>query len=124
MMREWEEGGYDAIITLASPMPAISPDVVSSVITGACYTAVYNLTGSPAGILPVTRVTAQDDAAMDSYPLDYPEGFDYCNKIARDSSRGAVGCPLGVQVVGRHFQEEMVIHVMEIIENIVKYTQI
>ena len=49
MMREWEEKGFDAIITLASPMPAISPEVVSSVITGACYTAVYNLTGCPAG---------------------------------------------------------------------------
>ena len=49
MMREWEKKGFDAIITLASPMPAISPDVVSSVITGACYTAVYNLTGCPAG---------------------------------------------------------------------------
>ena len=49
MMREWEEKGFDAIITVASPMPAISPEVVSSVITGACYTAVYNLTGCPAG---------------------------------------------------------------------------
>ena len=49
MMREWEEKEFDAIITIASPMPAISPDLVSSVITGACYTAVYNLTGCPAG---------------------------------------------------------------------------
>ena len=49
MMREWEEKQFDAIITLASPLPAISPEVVSSLISGACYTAVYNLTGCPAG---------------------------------------------------------------------------
>ena len=72
------------------------------------------------GILPVTKVTAEDDAALDSYPLNYPLGYDYCNRIARDASRGAVGCPLGIQVVGRHFQEEMVVHVMEIIEHLMK----
>ena len=49
MMREWETEGFDAILTLASPMPAIPPAVVSSLISGACYTAVYNLTGCPAG---------------------------------------------------------------------------
>ena len=55
MMREWEEKGFDAIITIASPMPAISPEVVSSVITGACYTAVYNLTGCPAGDILIQK---------------------------------------------------------------------
>ena len=72
------------------------------------------------GILPVTKVTAEDDAALDSYPLNYPVGYDFCNRIARDASCGAVGCPLGIQVVGRHYQEEMVVHVMEIIENLIK----
>ena len=43
---------------------------------------------------------------------------DLINKIARDATQGAVGCPVGVQVVGRHFQEEMVLHVMEVIETL------
>ena len=62
-------------------------------------------------------VTAEDDAGLDSHSLNYPLGYDYCNRLARDASRGAVGCPLGIQVVGRHYQEEMVVHVMEIIKN-------
>ena len=41
------------------------------------------------------------------------------HKIARDATRGAVGCPVGVQVVGRHYQEEVVLHVMEVIEGLV-----
>ena len=73
--------------------------------------------------MPVTKVTEEDDAKLDSFPLDYPMGYDTCNKIAREASRGAAGCPLGIQVVGRHYQEEMVLHVMEIIESLVKYNK-
>lgn len=71
--------------------------------------------------MPVTKVNEEDEAKLDSFPLDYPIGYDSCNKVAREASRGALGCPLGVQVVGRHYQEEMVLHVMETIEKLVKY---
>ena len=80
------------------------------------YTAVYNLIGCPAGILPVTRERAEDQEALET---DYPD-TDANFRLAREASRGAEGCPLGVQVIGRHFQEEMVLHVMRTIENLVR----
>ena len=131
MMKEWEEKEFDAVITSPFPVPAVPHHYASSLgagetagevtensvsCAGGCYTAVYNLTGCPAGVLPVTKVNLLDEAAL----KDYPAHKDLINKIARDATRGAVGCPVGVQVVGRHFQEEMVLHVMEVIETLVK----
>ena len=80
------------------------------------YTAVYNLIGCPAGILPVTRESAEDQAALEA---DYPD-TDANYRLARQAGRGATGCPLGVQVIGRHYQEEMVLHVMRTIERLVQ----
>ena len=130
MMREWEERQFDALITSPFPVPAVPHKYASSlgagqspfqtsksqlVTEGGCNTAVYNLTGCPAGVLPVTRVNSLDEASL----ADYPVHQDLIHKIARDATVGAIGCPVGVQVVGRHFQEEMVLHVMGEIESLV-----
>ena len=94
-------------------------------------------------MVPVTKVGPEDEARLEDYPVQ----ADLINKIARDAARGAVGCPVGVQVgpitltphhtashhiyihinicffkvVGKHYQEEMVLHVMELIERLVSY---
>ena len=85
-------------------------------VTASSYTAVYNLIGCPAGILPVTRESPGDQAALEA---EYPD-TDANFRLAREAARGGAGLPLGVQVIGRHFQEEMVLHVMKTIENLVK----
>ena len=61
----------------------------------ASYTAVYNLVGCPAGILPVTTETAEDQAKLAAYTT-----ADTQHRVAREASTGARGCPLGVQVRG------------------------
>ena len=38
----------------------------------------------------------------------------------RNATMGAEGCPIGVQVVGRHYQEELVIHAMAEVERLVR----
>ena len=88
-------------------------------------------------MLPVTQVRPEDEAALEDYPVQ----SDLINKIARDAAKGAVGCPVGVQVgnilksyhkrfwfflfqvVGKHYQEEMVLHVMELIERLLSNKQ-
>ena len=89
---------------------------VSLSMSASSYTAVYNLIGCPAGILPVTRESDEDQAALEA---DYPH-TDANFRLAREAARGATGLPLGVQVIGRHYQEEMVLHVMRTIENLVQ----
>ena len=50
----------------------------------------------------------------------YPKG-DYLFKLVQDSCRHAAGMPLSVQVVGRPFQEELVLHAMKEVEKMSNY---
>ena len=53
------------------------------------------MVGCPAGILPVTTETAEDQAELGAYTA-----ADTQHRVAREASTGARGCPLGVQVNG------------------------
>jgi len=116
LMAAWESKGFDVIICPAFSIPACPPWYCSRLLPAASYTSVYNLVGCPAGILPVTKENAADQAGL----VDYPISTDLCHRLARNATIGAEGCPIGVQVVGRHFQEEMVLHAMGLIEELVK----
>ena len=50
----------------------------------------------------------------------YPVKEDLFYKWVADATKGAEGLPIGVQVVGRRFQEELVLHVMKEIETLAK----
>ena len=83
------------------------------------YTAIYNLMGNPAGVLPVTKETVADQVELDNYPVS----GDLCHRLAASATRGGEGLPLGIQVVGRHWQEEMVLGVMGHIQELLKEGQ-
>jgi len=112
----WEKSGLDVLLCPAFAMPAAPNALCSRLLPAASYTCVYNLVGCPAGIVPVTRETAEDQAGLANYPV----GSDFLHRVARNATIGAEGCPIGVQVVGRHYQEEMVIHAMKEVERLVK----
>ena len=65
----------------------------------------------------MSRESSGDQAALEAH---YPAHTDNTFRLAREASRGAEGCPLGIQVIGRHYQEEMVLHVMKVIEDLVQ----
>jgi len=115
-MKTWEDNSFDVLICPAFSIPACEPKYCSRILPAASYTGVYNIVGCPAGILPVTRETGIDQAGLD----DYPVREDILHRVAKTATIGAEGCPIGVQVVGRHFQEEMVLHAMGVIESLVQ----
>ena len=47
----------------------------------------------------------------------YPNSGDYLFSLVHESCKEASGLPLNIQVIGRHFQEELVLHVMKEIES-------
>ena len=56
---------------------------------------------------------------MQSYP-GYRQDV-LCGLIKDGGSSGTVGLPLNVQVVGRPWQEELVLHVMETLEELAEF---
>ena len=51
----------------------------------------------------------------------YPNSGDYVFKLVQESCKGASGLPLNVQVIGRPFQEELVLYGMKEVEKISDY---
>ena len=71
--------------------------------------------GCPVGAVTVTKQT-EDDDNLDAETVKK----DLMNKKTAEVVKDANGCPVGIQVVGRHFQEEMVLGVMKLIEDLNK----
>merc|ERR1712228_247946 len=113
-MQEWTHRQFDVVICPGFAFPATHPKYPARLLPATSYTAVFNTIGNPVGVVPVTRESTEDQIALESYP----KNEDLLHRLAYNTTKGATGCPIGVQVVGRHFQEELVIHVMETIENL------
>ena len=54
----------------------------------------------------------------------YPNSGDYVFKLVQESCKGASGLPLNLQVIGRPFQEEVVLHAMKELEEGSKCTHL
>ncbi|XP_059151837.1 vitamin D3 hydroxylase-associated protein-like [Physella acuta] len=74
------------------------------------YTSLYNVVNYPAGTLPVTKVTASDVAKTMSSTFYKPETN--IEKLIQEDSDGTEGLPVGIQIVARPYQEEVVLRVM------------
>jgi len=84
----------------------------------ATYMLMQNLLDQPAGVLPVTTVTKEE--AQEAYTDGYRDH--YTTEIDEDI-KGSEGMPLGVQVVGRRWEDEKVLGIMQLLERQLKYKQ-
>jgi len=114
---EWDKQNFDIVICPGFPFPAPKPTHAARMISATSYTGVYNSIGCPVGIVPVTKETLEDQEKLTEYPVR----GDIIHRLARHTTTGATGMPIGIQVIGRHFQEELVLHAMETIEDLVNY---
>jgi fatty acid amide hydrolase len=73
------------------------------------YTAAYSLLGMPAGVISFSRV-------RDGEVSDRPRSFDLAERAARQAEQGTAGLPVGVQVVARHWREDVALAVMSALE--------
>jgi fatty acid amide hydrolase len=99
----------DAIVCPPHALPALTHGAAYFLATAASYSMLYNLLGMPAGVVPWTRVRHGEDEASDS-PRDLVD------KTARAVQRNSVGLPIGVQVVARHWREDVALAVMAALE--------
>ncbi|MHA2247355.1 MAG: amidase [Candidatus Hodarchaeales archaeon] len=75
------------------------------------YSILYNLLGMPAGVVSVTRV--KDGEEVD---IARKMSKDRAVRTAWEVEKDSVGLPVGVQVVGWHWREDVVLKVMEVLE--------
>ena len=78
------------------------------------YSNMWNLTGFPAGILPVCDVLEKEQQFKDSYN-------DSWTKVLNEDAQGSQGLPVTIQVIGYAFEDENVLGVMKVIEEKAKY---
>ena len=104
-----EGGPVDVILCPACAVPAYTHGASRDLILGGGYTAVYNVLGYPAGIVPLTRVRPGEES-------DRPVSRDIVEQAARKVELGSAGLPVGVQVVARPWREHVALAAMQAIE--------
>ena len=103
-----DTAGIDAILCPAFATPAL-PHGMSKNFTLASSTAItWNAAQFPAGVVPVSRVRADETAR--------PRSMDGVERHAAKVDAASRGLPLSVQVVGRPWREPLVLAVMAAIE--------
>jgi fatty acid amide hydrolase len=102
-------GGHDVIVCPATPLPAFRHGATEELVVPGTYTSLFNVLGWPAGVVPVTRVRADEES-------DRPASRDPMDRAARETERGSAGLPIGVQVAARPWREDLVLATMAAIE--------
>ena len=78
----------------------------NDIVLGIGYTFIFNLLGMPAGVVPITHVKAGEESERPS------SKDDFVKELIR-AEQGSAGLPVGVQIVGPHWREDLVLAVMQ-----------
>ncbi len=101
--------GVDAILLPACPLPAVRHGATKQLATLGAYTILWNALGYPAGVVPWTKVRADEAQGRG-------RSIDAVVATARKSELGSVGLPIGVQLVAPHGQDHRVLALMTTVE--------
>jgi len=112
IFRAWNDAGLDAVVCPPHATPALPHDSCRDFTLGGAFSMRYNFLNFPAGVVPVTRVRGGEEERTD------PDGR--LQKRAAEVDRGSQGLPVGVQVAGRPWREDVVLAVMKAVEDRVK----
>ncbi|KAM8930433.1 vitamin D3 hydroxylase-associated protein-like [Pelodytes ibericus] len=111
---KWKEQGLDAILCpILGPALTIGyPGKLSSAVS---TTILYNLVDFPAGVVPVTLVTREDEEELKHYTGHYK---DFWDKLLKKAVSDSVGLPVAVQCVALPWQEEQCLRMMKEVETV------
>ena len=86
-------------------IPGRSEDLIHAL----SYSSTYNLLGMPAGAVAATRIRPGEES-------DRPNSRDLVERAAKQTETGSAGLPVGVQVVAKHWREDVVLGLMGLLE--------
>lgn len=112
---QWKALNLDVMLC---PMlgPALSIGYPGKLSVAVSYTMLYNILDFPAGVVPVTMVTDEDEEELKSY-----QGYfrDWWDRTLAKAFRGSVGLPVAVQCVALPWQEELCLRFMKEVETLI-----
>ena len=102
-------GPIDLVLCPAYAVPAVRHGATLWMPVPGVYATLANVSGFPAGIVPVTRVRAGEES-------DRPPTRDLVERVACESERGSAGLPIAVQVIARPWRDHVALAAMMKIE--------
>lgn len=115
----WRKHNIDVLLC-PSLGPAYNFLYCGKISTVISYTMIYNLLSFPAGVVPVSRVTVEDEEELRNFKGIYDDQWD---KLFKEAVTGGVGLPVGVQCVALPWQEELCLRFMKEVEQVVKQSK-
>ena len=106
-------GPIDLILCPAYALPPIRHGATEMMPMPGAYIPLANVTGFPAGVVPVTRVRANEES-------DRAPSRDLIDRVARETERGSAGLPIAVQVIARPWREHLALAAMAQIEAVAR----
>ncbi|KAL7396942.1 hypothetical protein ABVT39_014068 [Epinephelus coioides] len=84
------------------------------------YTGFYNLLNFPAGVVPVSTVTAEDEEELKHYKGNFQDLWD---RDFKKAVTGGEGLPIAVQCVALPWRDELCLRFMREVEQVVKQSK-
>lgn len=115
----WTDLGIDVLLTPAAHVPAVPVEEVAAWHLGPVgyHLRLFNLLDYPAGVVPVTKVTAEDLRQPYDPGTKYPEG----RHAALAAFEGSEGLPVAVQIAALPFREELCLRAMREVERLLPF---
>ncbi|NXJ88512.1 FAAH1 hydrolase, partial [Corythaixoides concolor] len=109
---QWKTLNLDVMLC---PMlgPALRIGYPEKLSVAVSYTMIYNALDFPAGVVPVTMMTDEDEEELKGY-----QGYfrDWWDRTLAKAFHGSVGLPVAVQCVALPWQEELCLRFMKEVE--------
>lgn len=102
-------GPVDLVLMPAYGVPAVRHGASANMPVAGSYSLLAPVLGYPAGVVPVTRVRADEESGR-------RKSSDAVQKTAWEADRGSAGLPVGVQIMGRPWRDDVVLAAMRAIE--------
>jgi fatty acid amide hydrolase len=109
-LQAMDAGNFDAVLCPPFALPALTHESSQHLLPAASYAMVYNVIGAPAGVVSITRVQPGEEC-------DRKVTKDMADITAYQVEQGSTGLPIGLQVVARHWREDIVLAVMAALED-------
>jgi len=110
-IQKMKDENIDLLLTPGFATPAVPHGFSKELSPCASYTFIWNLLDFPAGTVPITIVSEEDIGAQSKRSTG-----DLLDRKADEVDSNSVGLPIGVQVVGLPWEDELVLRVMSDLE--------